>query len=166
MNTPPRLLDAARPFRIPLALLSAALLAGCADDQGGALQTVKAHPVSGRVLLPDGQPLAQGTVTFVPVGEKGRQASGAVRPDGTFTLTTDEDGDGAGEGEYRVRVISTQSKPGPRKTSVAVVPRKYEDEGSSGLVATIKPGTNALEPFRLNDTKTVVRKSKHAPDRD
>lgn len=140
-------------------LLLALLTAGCGDDSGGELEQVTPYPVTGKVLLPSGEPLTEGRITFVPVGENGRQAIGMIQPDGSFTLTTINEGDGAGPGEYQVRIVSTLSKPGPRKTSVAVVPQKYEDESSSGITATVKPEPNTLEPFKINTDKPVLKKT-------
>lgn len=140
-----------------LAGLVAVLFTGCGDSSGGEEQSVTPYPVTGQVILPDGTPLTEGLVTFVPIGESGRQATGKIKADGTFALTTVNEGDGAGPGEYLVRIISTLGKPGPRRSSVSLVPTKYSDEGSSGLTVTVKPETNTLEPFKLDDRKTARR---------
>ena len=85
----------------PLALAAAAALAvGSAGCGSGQLGTA---PVSGKVSF-NGAPVPGGTITFYPAGEGGdsRPASGAVNPDGTFSLTTYEPGDGAVPGKYKV----------------------------------------------------------------
>lgn len=146
-------------------LLLLLALAGCGDPTGGVVETVTPYPVTGKVLLPDGQPLTEGMVTLVPTGEKGRQAAGTIRPDGTFKLTTDAEGDGAGPGEYRVRITTTQTKSGPRGAAVPVVPPRYDDEGTSGLVVTVKPEPNGLEPFKL-DAKPAPKAKVADRDRD
>ncbi|NLF71860.1 MAG: hypothetical protein GX575_22755 [Candidatus Anammoximicrobium sp.] len=83
-----------------LACALALLLSGC----GGGKADIE--PAKGKVVCGSG-PVTAGTVTFVPLGEPGkdtdgRPAIGAVGPDGTFVLTTYEDGDGAIVGKHRV----------------------------------------------------------------
>src|SRR5947208_16649303 len=72
-----------------------ALVAGCGDR---ALQPLPTHEVKGRVVLRNGKPLSAGRVVFVPVEGLTPPASGALGPDGSFTLTTREAGDGAAAG--------------------------------------------------------------------
>jgi hypothetical protein len=103
------------------------------------------------VILPDGKPLSEGIVTFVPRGEKGRQASGKVQPDGAFSLTTRKPDDGAAEGDYVVRIDTPLSKPGPQGSKISVLPVKYDDEDTSGLKVTVKPEPNDLPAFKLDD---------------
>jgi hypothetical protein len=133
-------------------------IAGCGDTTS-TIPRVTAYPVKGKVLLPDGNPLTQGTVTFVP-GDllKGREAAGKVGSDGSFTLSTDKAGDGAAEGQYSVRIDSEAGVPtGGKGRGRLLVPEKYGDESTSGLTVTVKAGENNLEPFRLDNkpaTKT------------
>ncbi len=75
--------------------------------------------------------------------------------DGSFVLTTYENQDGAPAGDYVV-TISTAPRPVEKRVSlkkaephVDLLKGKYADPKSSGLRATIKPGSNALEPFEL-----------------
>ena len=74
-----------------------ALAAGC-----GALG--KPVKVSGVVTL-DGKPLPGATVTYTPVNDSGRPASGRTDTDGSFRLTTFRSDDGALPGEYKVIVL-------------------------------------------------------------
>ncbi|MEO6809709.1 MAG: hypothetical protein ABI353_11410 [Isosphaeraceae bacterium] len=144
-----RLKVVARVAWAPALLLGA--LTGCGNSDAGA--PVTTHRVKGKVVLPDGTPLTEGTVTFVPTAEPGRQAASRVEPDGTFTLTTVYPGDGAAEGTYKVRIDTTLTAPGPRRGMTRfLVPPKYQDEDRSGLRITVNAGPNDLAPFRL-DTK-------------
>jgi hypothetical protein len=134
------------------AVLAAAALAGCGDagsaDSEAAPPPEPVHPVKGKVVLGDGKPLAEGTVTFVPVKEPGRHATGTLRSDGSFSLATKDLGEGAPEGEYKVRIESAATTGGG-KASRSAVPAKYQDEDSSGLKVTVKAGPNDLPPFQL-----------------
>lgn len=87
-----------RPLPLAAAAALAAALAGCGSGQ---LDTA---PVSGKVSF-NGAPVPGGTISFYPIGGEGgesRPASGVIKPDGTFTLTTYTDGDGAVPGKYNV----------------------------------------------------------------
>jgi hypothetical protein len=142
---------------VALALGLTAPLAGCGDPNlpGSSLPSVPVYPVHGKVILPDGKPLPEGQVTFVPVDPKGRYPSGEVKEDGTFSLTTKDLGEGAPEGQYKVKIesdIAGRAKAKGKKgagLSTYAVPPKYQDEDSSGLMVTIKNGPNDLEPFQL-----------------
>src|SRR5438045_2229921 len=83
-------------YRWPVGMALAALLlagVGCADH-------AKLVKVSGVVLL-DGKPFKDVTVTFVPEGS-GPPAAGVTDEDGNFELTTSTVGDGARPGDYKV----------------------------------------------------------------
>lgn len=61
----------------------------------------------------NGVPVTAGLVVFVPTGggdeksdETGRSASGIIKPDGTYELTTYTDGDGAIVGPHTVEVFA------------------------------------------------------------
>jgi hypothetical protein len=114
------------------AILSAAALllplVGCGSSSatGGATTL----PVKGTVTY-KGKPLTKGTVTFEPEGA-GKEATGAIQPDGTFVLTTYTKDDGAVVGKHRVMVDS------PDKT----VPAKYAGPGTSKLEIEVSSGKN------------------------
>jgi hypothetical protein len=83
-------------YRWPVGVALAALLlagGGCADN-------AKLVKVSGVVLL-DGKPFKDATVTFVPENS-GPTAAGVTDEDGNFYLTTSTVGDGARPGDYKV----------------------------------------------------------------
>jgi hypothetical protein len=96
-----------------LVLLAAGALAGCGSSggstpslDGGSLPTVTAR---GKVSTADGKPLPGGIITLVPVidGGSANQASGEIKPDGTFELDSGGGNAGAVPGKYRARIEST-----------------------------------------------------------
>jgi hypothetical protein len=119
------------------AALSCCTLAGC--KHSGELETA---PVSGLVRF-DGKPLATGTVTFVP--QRGRAASGPIRADGTFELSTYSSGDGAIVGKNKVAIWVIRSdantSAGPeQKGSIMAIPPHYGTAEGSGLEFEVKSG--------------------------
>lgn len=102
------------------------------------------YPVEGRIVDPDGQPipgLKDGAVEFESL-EARSSASGDIREDGTFRLTTDNPGDGAWLGRHRVLIARRYlepDRPAPR-----VIDRKYEQYETSGLEVTVKPENNTI----------------------
>ncbi len=117
--------------------------AGCGGDDS------KFGDVEGIVKL-DGQPVPAGKVFFQPAA--GRGATGAIQPDGTFTLETEGESSGALIGEHRVAVVAFQSGKGgrpdptaPRTPMKALVPERYLAAGTSGLTFEVKPGDNHAE---------------------
>ncbi len=107
---------------------------GCRD---GRPTVVK---VSGRVLIDD-KPLTTGVVRVVPADAA--PASGEIRPDGTFTLSTFRPGDGCVPGEHPVAVVAIKTL-----SSSAIqffVPKKYVDHVTSGKTVNITGPTKDLE---------------------
>lgn len=108
------------------------------------------YPVEGKVVWADGSPateLAGSQVAFEqPVANT--TARGTINPDGSFRLTTNTPDDGAVPGEHKVLVIEVgrKSLAGPDGTNIApgaLDPKFYTFE-TSGLSATVKPGTNEV----------------------
>jgi hypothetical protein len=131
------------------------MLAGCGGDDLG-----RRYPVSGRVIRL-GQPVTKGTVNFPPAeAAKGRAATGAIQPDGSYTLTTQDPGDGALAGDYRV-VISLvevddsklERTPGgipilneSKKVQVKnLVSPKFSDPGQAVLRFMVEPHSNTYD---------------------
>ena len=131
---------------LPLSLMLSFLTIGCGDSG-----PPKAS-VTGKVTF-EGKPVTKGTVTFLAIDPKGRNATGAIGPDGSYTLQTETAGDGALLGDYVVGISArddevldyTPPKPIPPKY---LVPAKYEDPKTSELKATVKSGSNSF-PFDL-----------------
>ena len=124
---------------VALAVAVCASLAGCG-------RTPSLVAVEGQVVFADGQPVAAGTVTFMPRGS-GPAARAAIDPDGRFILQTGGR-PGALVGAYDVLVLQLNVVEGVephihRGSSAApryrrVHPR-HAQAGRSGLTATVVP---------------------------
>src|SRR5262249_12270439 len=105
--------------------------------------------VSGKVTY-QGKPVPKGPIAFIPVAADGRNAPGALRDDGTYTLQTEESNDGAQLGEYKV-TISARDDPVLDYVPVTPVkpkmlaPAQYENPETSGLKATVVRGSNVFD---------------------
>jgi hypothetical protein len=118
------------------ALGCSVLLAGC----GGAGGLAR---VNGKVSY-KGKAVTAGNITFSPLDDKGGKfASGTVKSDGTFALTTNTEGDGAAIGKHKVTYApgipslaeGKTLKPGessPANPYAGLVPVKKEVEVTSG----------------------------------
>lgn len=105
-------------------------------------------PVRGKVLY-NGQPVTSGVVRFRPTevagareGVTGKPASGEVKSDGTFVLSTYKDGDGAVIGKHEVSYLPVvkgaetyEDKPEPSPYA-GLVPKEK--------VVEVKKGTNEV----------------------
>lgn len=140
-----------------LALIgSIILLGGCNND--GLPDMV---PIRGTVML-DGNPVSSGTVLYSPVDRNaGRQARGAIQPDGSFQLTTLRPGDGAQLGEYQIAIIAI--KPlGTARAEVeqragkvrpeSLVPLRYSNPSQSGLTDTVDGNHTGLKDLELSSS--------------
>ncbi|QDT56030.1 hypothetical protein Pan44_40800 [Caulifigura coniformis] len=82
--------------------------AGCGEGK------FPVRPATGKVLC-SGRPVGIGSISFTPVGdpgsmESGKPAMGTLRPDGTFTLTTNDRFDGAIVGKHSVRYFGPEDE--------------------------------------------------------
>jgi hypothetical protein len=135
--------------RLERGLIVVALLAGLAGCfKSDSLPVFQVYEVKGKVLLANGKPLTAGWVYLVPKGDLSVTPSGEIASDGSFAITTGGSGAGAPPGEYKIRVEAPQFGPS-KKGEQPVVPIKYTDEDSSGLVVTVRASSNQLEPFVL-----------------
>jgi hypothetical protein len=108
------------------------------------------YEVKGKVVFADGKPLSGGFISFVPKGDLPITPSAVIGADGTFSLVTGGSGEGAPPGEYKVRIESPRfQRSDPKSRTRPLIPPKYTDEDSSGLVITVRAETNQLEPIRL-----------------
>jgi hypothetical protein len=118
-------------------------VAACNSDS---VYTVQA---SGTVTY-KGKPLEKGQVQFLPT--EGPAAVGLIE-NGKFILGTNSEGNGAPPGKYRVTVFSyanVQSKFG-ESTTKSVIPNRYTNPDSSGLVVEIPSGGNDAIAIKLED---------------
>jgi hypothetical protein len=136
-------------FALLPSLLLLALLAGCNDGP----QIV---PLKGKVTY-KGEPLKFGGVMLQPVG--GQPASGTINPDGTFVLSTNSSGDGATVGTNRIRVTcfegqapdATGDPNTERSLGRSLIPYRYNDIDTSGLVVDVQPRGNEDLVIDLTD---------------
>jgi hypothetical protein len=150
------------------ALLLSILLAGCG---AGGMISSPTFPVKGQVLLSNGKPLTSGKVIFLPKAG-GATAVGEISADGTFALKTADDREGAPAGVYKVRIEPsntglTTTKGGSVEAKNLPFSADYMDEdGETGLTATVKAEPSQLEPFKLEaaGTKKASRARKDNPD--
>jgi hypothetical protein len=129
-------------IRICLAVLVAAA-SGC----GKPAYQIETAPVRGMVTL-DGRPLPSGYVV-VPT-TRGRMASGKIKPDGSFVLSTYEEGDGAQVGTHPLIVNEVPPDEFSPKTGEHVpIPSRYASAGTSGLTTEVKPGEDNILTLEL-----------------
>lgn len=140
------------------ALCALLALAGCGDGK------IKVYPVTGQVLY-NGEPLPGVDIAFHPVDAKNDTSyppHATTDAEGKFVLTTFTKDDGAPAGEFRVAVAfaveAADEGSDQRKRLPFQVPAKYHKKETSGLSVTIKPETNALEPFKLEGPPRPKRK--------
>jgi hypothetical protein len=110
-----------------------ACLIGCGDGRP------KRVPVAGQVLI-DGKPLSYGFVNFVP--QEGRSSGGRLDTQGRFSLTCFEQDDGAIVGSHQVTVNAGEALGTDKMRWHA--PKKYADQGTSGLNQTVSTPVNDL----------------------
>ena len=135
-------------LRLGIALVSLAALAGVmgCGDRGPKLASVR-----GTVTY-KGKPVPNGTVTFIPAS--GQHATGEIRPDGSYTLTSFRPGDGAIPGTYKVVVVAIQDMTGrlpEDRTPLPppIVPNKYTSIATTDISVEVKEGENQIDlPLR------------------
>jgi hypothetical protein len=107
-------------------------------------------PVSGRVTLA-GQPLAYGTVQFVPESPEGHSAMATIKA-GSFTLASAESFPGVVKGSYKVSIVSPQpidpsnrpSDPFSPEANKSNIPNRYGNIETSGLAVEVTAPTRDL----------------------
>jgi hypothetical protein len=122
------------------------LVVGCSPGE-------RVYEVHGRITL-NSQPitpevLSYGYVSFEAVSPDGRDAIGALQPDGTYRLTTNKQSDGAVAGTYKVYVSGTDGQ----EQSV------FDETSATGLTAEVRPGVNEIN-FDLKPARPARRKGK------
>jgi hypothetical protein len=96
----------------------------------------------------NGQPVTAGLVVFTPTGtsaenpeESGRSASGVIKPDGTYELTTYDPGDGAIIGSHSVQVFA----PAPLDDDAPLTDANRYVCGKTALQKSVEPGDNLID---------------------
>ncbi len=127
-------------------------LTGCG---GGEVEIAKPqgelNPVKGKLML-GSRPISGAQVVFVPVEGNLPEAKGKTETDGSFELNTGSQGVGAYAGTYKVRVEPPAPSKGAGRNPRPPFPVEYAGEDSSGLTATVKSGSNVIEPFVIRST--------------
>src|SRR5215213_9538816 len=144
----------------------AALAAGALFVAGcGSKSELDLVPVRGEVTY-NGKPLAEGTVVYLPdQASAGRQATGPINSDGSFSLTTQKRDDGVMKGSYQIVVLAYKPHPGEPKTREEheamaqkggiergyIIPVKYTEPATSGLSDTVDENHSGFKKIELKD---------------
>ena len=119
-----------------LVLLLAAVALGCSGRE-------PTYPVTGKVVYADdGKPAASGVyVVFESTKDPYPRAMGAMKPDGTFTLSTDRPENGAIQGPHRVCIQPTSADGAGMNVSAQLskkIDAKYFEFRTSGIQFDIR----------------------------
>lgn len=141
-----------------IALELAICSAGCTEPAN------KPVPVSGKVLI-DGQPLAGGTIRFVP--KEGRPASSSILADGGFDLAVESvdrmSVPGVLPGIYRVQVSASEIVDD--ETIRWMAPQRYADFRTSGLEVVVdKPVIDLVFELTSEGDEVLVTAEVPSPD--
>ena len=141
--------------RCKYCLLGATLLALLLNGCGG--KSTPTTKVEGAITY-KGQPIKQGTIAFHPLnvldGLPRRIATGAISPDGTYSVSTFVKGDGVIPGEYKITIASREAAKTFDSSDEEVaalksfIPKIYASSEQSPLKGTI--AADASEPVRLD----------------
>jgi hypothetical protein len=111
-------------------------IAGCSGKE-------PTYPVTGKVVYKDGTPAAAGVfVVFESTKEPYQRANGAIKPDGSFTLSTDRPENGAIQGPHRVCIQPISADGAGMNLTPQLskkIDPKYFEFRTSGLKFDIKP---------------------------
>lgn len=131
-------------------VLIVAGLTGCTEVDGSRLP---AHPTQGTITF-EGQPIPGAFLVLHPQDEAASgnpTATAHVQSDGTFAVSTYDSGDGAPAGDYVVTVqwskllkFNGEVAPGPN-----ILPQKYSNPATSGVIVHVAEGDNTLAPITL-----------------
>ena len=119
-------------------------------------------PIRGEAIF-QGEPLSDGFVVYLPKkAGVGRQATGAIKPDGSFVLTTQKGGDGAMHGEYDIVIFEDAAPAGEfasreeyeaamQRRERSKIPQKYSNQATSGLSDTVDENHTGFNRIEFGD---------------
>ena len=114
---------------------------GCQSDEQSVVD------VQGRVTY-QGQAVSTGTISFSPksagVGTAQRPATAVLGADGTYRLKAFRNRFGMPPGEYAVSVLSYQGSMLDPSSLKYLVPKKFSETGTSGLLANVPESHTGL----------------------
>jgi hypothetical protein len=121
---------------VALTLIIVTVASGCGGQ--------KLYPVEGRVIFPDGTPLAGGLVVFEPIESTTNvSARGQIQADGTFRLGTFRDDDGAIAGRHRALVAPPlPARLDERNPAPPPIHARFRNFTTSGLEFLVTTSTN------------------------
>ena len=134
-------------------LLTLATLVGCGESVEST--------VFGTVSL-EGVLLERGTVTFSPLSNQGRSATGPINAEGKYQVQAAMTG-GLPAGEYEVSITSREPatphpRGGPPTPGKLITPAFYRNPDISGLRFEVVPGPNEFDLELTTDRPTKTSK--------
>jgi hypothetical protein len=122
------------------------MVAGCTRYQDPPMT----YPVSGKVLLSNGQPAYPASITFCAKDKPGNDAMALTEPDGSFVLGTFSKDDGALPGRYAVTIepVAPGTVSGKKLPRISI-PKQYQSEDTTPITVAVKEDDNVLSPFQL-----------------
>jgi hypothetical protein len=106
------------------------------------------YPVTGNIVYKHSQAAARdlaGYLVTLESLEKPVGATGTVREDGSFEISTENSGDGALLGKHKVAITPPIPTDVDNLRPVSVLPRRYEKFQTSGLEIVVEAKTNVVE---------------------
>lgn len=135
-----------RSFSSAVLLATVAFFPGC----GGGTKT---YPVTGKVTLKGGKPLAGALVEYETTLEDGKRitARGETQADGSYKLETPELGSGAVAGEHKIIVSPPAYAPGNADgpPPQSVLDKRFQSYDTTPLSFTVKPGGPFENPIEV-----------------
>ena len=124
----------------------AAVLAACGLACAGCGPQEQVHPVRGKVVYPDGEPMIAGQIEFESQDHDERiNARGPIHSDGTFVLRTFKADDGALLGKHKVVVMAPFRDLSRPDLLGRGVHSQYTSYQESDIEFTVEPGENVFE---------------------
>jgi len=134
-------------------LAMALLLSGCGGNTMKGLVNVE-----GTVTL-DGNPLPEGTVTFMPVdvSNGGSPSSGKIDSNGSYELQFSKSNTGIKPGTYVVTVnswetVATMDAKGKAVPGKSRIPEKYSSSDASRIEITVNDESSQTFPIELTSS--------------